>query len=374
MNSSAAAFNSAVNASLSAFSLRDLAEQLGFAGGQELRQLGLELLDPLHRHVIHISVLHRPDHRHLDLDRNRVVLRLLEDLHDALAAVDLRLRLGIQFRAELREGRQFPELGEVALELSGDLLHGFDLRRRTDARDREADRNRRAHALVEQIRFQINLAVGDRDDVGGDVSGNVAGLRFDDGQGGERTVAILLADARRPFEQSAVQVKHIAGIGFAARGPLQHQGDLPVGHGVLGQIVEDNQRVHAVVHEPLAHRRAGERRQILVGGRVGSRGGDDDGVGHRAGFFENGDDAGDVGLLLADRDVDAIERAVVLVAGRFGGLVETGLADDRVDADRRLAGRTVADDQFALAAADRDHRVDRHDAGLHRLADRTGAG
>ena len=33
-----------------------------------------------------------------------------------------------------------------------------------------------------------------------------------------------------------------------------------------------------------------------------------------------------------------------------------------------LAGRAVADDQLALAAADRDHRVDRHDAGLHRLA------
>ena len=34
-----------------------------------------------------------------------------------------------------------------------------------------------------------------------------------------------------------------------------------------------------------------------------------------------------------------------------------------------LARGTVADDQFALAAADRNHRVDRHDAGLHRLAD-----
>ena len=34
-----------------------------------------------------------------------------------------------------------------------------------------------------------------------------------------------------------------------------------------------------------------------------------------------------------------------------------------------LPVRTVADDQFALAAADRNHRVDGHDAGLHRLAD-----
>src|SRR6185295_716984 len=38
--------------------------------------------------------------------------------------------------------------------------------------------------------------------------------------------------------------------------------------------------------------------------------------------------------------------------------------------DRRLAGAAVADDQLALAAADRDHRVDRLHPGLHRLVHR----
>ena len=96
-------------------------------------------------------------------------------------------------------------------------------------------------------------------------------------------------------------------------------------------------------------------------------------VGHRAGLLEHRDDAGDRGLLLADRDVDRVERPVARVAGGLGGAVEPRLADDRVDADRRLAGRSIADDQLALAAADRDHRVDRHDAGLDRLPDRTAA-
>src|SRR5690606_36276826 len=36
----------------------------------------------------------------------------------------------------------------------------------------------------------------------------------------------------------------------------------------------------------------------------------------------------------------------------------------------RLTGLTVADDQLALTAADRHHRVDRLVAGLHRLTDR----
>src|SRR5262249_30736942 len=41
--------------------------------------------------------------------------------------------------------------------------------------------------------------------------------------------------------------------------------------------------------------------------------------------------------------------------------------DDRVEGDRGLAGLAVPDDQLALTAADRDHRVDRLDTGGHRL-------
>src|SRR4029077_12936846 len=61
--------------------------------------------------------------------------------------------------------------------------------------------------------------------------------------------------------------------------------------------------------------------------------------------------------LLPDRHVDADQVLAALV-------------QDRVDEDRRLARGAVADDQLALASADRDHRVDRLEAGLHRLLDR----
>src|SRR4029079_8553950 len=43
------------------------------------------------------------------------------------------------------------------------------------------------------------------------------------------------------------------------------------------------------------------------------------------------------------------------------------LVDDGVEGDGGLAGLAIADDQLALTAADRDHRVDRLDAGLERL-------
>src|SRR5690606_38620589 len=79
-------------------------------------------------------------------------------------------------------------------------------------------------------------------------------------------------------------------------------------------------------------------------------------------------DAGDGRALLADRDVDAAQLLL-----RVAGLPVGALVVDRVDADLGLAGLAVADDQLALAAADRGHRVDGLDAGLDRLADRLAA-
>ena len=99
------------------------------------------------------------------------------------------LVVGVEIGAELREGRQLAELREVELDLAGDLFDRLDLRGGTDAADRETDRNGRTDALVEKIGFEIDLAVGDRDDVRRNVSRHVAGLRLDDRQRGQRTAA-----------------------------------------------------------------------------------------------------------------------------------------------------------------------------------------
>ena len=71
----------------------------------------------------------------------------------------------------------------------------------------------------------------------------------------------------------------------------------------------------------------------------------------------DGHDLGDGGELLADGHVDADQALALLV-------------DDRVDGEGGLAGLAVADDQLALAAADRDQGVDGLDAGLDRRVDR----
>ena len=67
----------------------------------------------------------------------------------------------------------------------------------------------------------------------------------------------------------------------------------------------------------------------------------------------------------ADGDVDAAHLLL-----RVAGLPVLLLVDDRVDRDGRLAGRPVTDDQLALAATDRGHRVDGLDAGGQRLVHR----
>src|SRR5215467_14054512 len=61
-------------------------------------------------------------------------------------------------------------------------------------------------------------------------------------------------------------------------------------------------------------------------------------------------------VLLADGHVDADEVLALLV-------------DDRIERDGGLAGLAVADDQLALAAADRDQGVNRLEARLHGRVD-----
>src|SRR6266571_3141863 len=67
-----------------------------------------------------------------------------------------------------------------------DLFHRLDLRVAADARHRNARIDRRPHVRVEHVGLEEDLAVGDRNDVRGDVGGDVARLRFDDGESGER--------------------------------------------------------------------------------------------------------------------------------------------------------------------------------------------
>ena len=75
-------------------------------------------------------------------------------------------------------------LGLVDLQGAGDLLHGLDLRAAAHTGDADTHVDSRADALVEQAGLQVDLAIGDGNNVGGDIGRHVAGLRLDDREGG----------------------------------------------------------------------------------------------------------------------------------------------------------------------------------------------
>jgi len=153
------------------------------------------------------------------------------------------------------------------------------------------------------------------------------------------------------LEQARVQEKDVAGIGLAARRTPQQERDLAVRLGVLGKIVVDDQHVFVLIHQLFGHRAARIRRDVLERRSLRRADGDDRRVLHRVVLRERLGQRRNGRRLLPDRDVDAIDAFAALV-------------DDRVDRDRRLTGRAIADDEFALAAPDRNQRVDRADAGL----------
>ena len=169
----------------------------------------------------------------------RLILRLLQHLDQPAAAIELVQRRLVEVAAELRERRELAVLREIEPQRAGDLPHRLDLRRAADARDRVADVDRRADALVEQVALEEDLPVGDRDDVGRDVGREVAGLRFDDRQRRQRSAAELLPHLRRALEQPRVQVEDVARVRFAARRAAQQQRDLAVRLRVLRQVVVD---------------------------------------------------------------------------------------------------------------------------------------
>jgi hypothetical protein len=108
--------------------------------------------------------------------------RLLQDLGDALASLQLPAGGRVEFRgAELGKGLQLSVLGQVQAHPACNLAHRPPLRGAADSRHREAYVEGGPDTGVEEVRLQVDLPVGDGDDVGRDIGGDVSGLGLDDG-------------------------------------------------------------------------------------------------------------------------------------------------------------------------------------------------
>merc|ERR1719167_98621 len=227
---------------------------------------------------------------------------------------------------------------------------------------RETDVDGRSDTLVEELSLQEDLSVSDGDDVGGDVGGHITSLGLDDGQGGERATSHGVGHLGSTLKQPGVKVEDITGVSLTAWGTPEQQGHLPVSDGLLGQVVEDNHSVHAVVTEVLSHGHARVGGEVLQGSGVGGGGRDDDGVLHGVGVSEPLHNLGDGGPLLANSNVDTVQLLLGIVS-----LVEALLVDDGVDGNGGLASLSVTNDQLTLATANGHKGVNSLDASLHRL-------
>ena len=105
--------------------------------------------------------------------------------HHALRAIDkgMHVFLPKPFAKSREEAETVFEAANAAGVVAvGNLPHRFSLSITTYAGDRNTDVDSRSHPGVEEIRFQVDLTVGDRDNVGRNVRRNVTRLRFDDGE------------------------------------------------------------------------------------------------------------------------------------------------------------------------------------------------
>src|SRR5215468_5194899 len=112
-----------------------------------------------------------------------------------------------------------------------------------------------------------------------------------------------------------------------------------------------------VITDMLAHGATAVWSDILQRGRLRGGGGNHDGVVHRPGFPELVDNLRYCGTLLANGDIDTNNVAAFLV-------------DDRIDGNRGLAGLPIADDQFTLSTANRNHAVNSLESRLQRFFNR----
>ena len=75
----------------------------------------------LDRQIVQVALGAGEDDQDLLFDRQRLILALLQNFHQALAAVELLLRSLVEIGAELRERRQLAILRQVQTQAAGDL-------------------------------------------------------------------------------------------------------------------------------------------------------------------------------------------------------------------------------------------------------------
>ena len=160
---------------------------------------------------------------------NRREFRLHEAGANPLAVRDGSAGVVVDPGAEAGKRLEFLELRIGQLQVSHHRTVGCSLGLAANPGDGLADIDRRQHAELEQGGREVDLPVGDGDEVGRDIRGEVLSLGFDDGQRGEGAAALILAQVGGAFQQPRMDVEDVPRESFAAGGSPQQQRQLAIG-------------------------------------------------------------------------------------------------------------------------------------------------
>ena len=168
-------------------------------------------------------------------------------------------------------------------------------------------------------------------------------------------------DASRRISTSYI----LSRVCFSPWRATEQQGHLTVSHGLLSQIIIDNDGMPAVVAKPLAHGTSREGCDVLQRSSLGGCRSHNNGVFHRVILLQSLDQLCYSRSFLANSNVHTVE-----LFGFVIGIVPASLIQYGVEGNGSLPSLAISDDKLALSTANWHHSIDRFETGLNWLVDR----
>ena len=207
---------------------------------EEAIQLLLEGAHVLDRDRVEVAVGRGVDDRDLLLDRQRLILRLLQDLDEPAAAIELRLRRLVESslpncanaassRYCARSSRSVPATWRIALICAEPPTRDTELPTLIAGRTPWWNRSLSRKIWPSVIEMTLVGMYADRSPACVSMIGSAV----------SEPPPLRVVQLRRALQQARVQIEDVAGIRLAARRTAQQQRDLAIRLRVLRQVVVD---------------------------------------------------------------------------------------------------------------------------------------
>ncbi|EJX07230.1 hypothetical protein EVA_04658 [gut metagenome] len=150
-----------------------------------------------------------------------------------------------------------------------------------------------------------------------------------------------------------MQIENVTRISLSSRGTTNQQRQCTISHCMLGQVIINDEGIFTLTHEIFSNGTARIRSNVLHGSHFAGGSTHNHSIIHGTVLFQSVYQLSNGGLFLADGHINAEHTLALLV-------------DDGIGSNHSLTGLAVANNQFTLTAANRNHAVNCFDTGLKR--------